>query len=180
MRGATYGLKALSQPSGIFSTPVDCQGDEGSGEFRKDGLLRCAFGGRAPDQFPLPRRPMNVEAAKEFRSSHQLFPPRRPEERRRHDRSYRSPSFKSELERDHLKILEERRTWRRASLGFGDCTCGRCKYLFEHVETVGPGRRLPLWKRCFVLRLKEKLEKLWLCPTVWNTDRELPSAVLCE
>ena len=31
MRGATYGLKALSQPSGIFSTRADCEGDKDSG-----------------------------------------------------------------------------------------------------------------------------------------------------
>jgi hypothetical protein len=51
MRGATYGLKALSQPSGIFSTPVDCEGDEGSGDYERMGFC-AAFGGRAPDHCP--------------------------------------------------------------------------------------------------------------------------------
>jgi hypothetical protein len=40
MRGATYGLKALSQPSGIFSTLADCEGDKGSGGSERMGF--CA------------------------------------------------------------------------------------------------------------------------------------------
>jgi hypothetical protein len=40
MRGATYGLKALSQPSGIFSTLADCEGDKGSGDSERMGF--CA------------------------------------------------------------------------------------------------------------------------------------------
>jgi hypothetical protein len=31
-----------------------------------------------------------------------------------------------------------------------------------------------------VLRLQEKIEKLLLCPVFWNSDRELPSAILRE
>jgi hypothetical protein len=52
--------------------------------------------------------------------------------------------------------------------------------LFEHVETITPARRFPLWERCVVLRLQKKLQKLLLSPIVWNSDRELPSAILSE
>src|SRR5580692_7210663 len=38
MRGATYGLKALSQPSGIFSTRADCEGDKDSGDCERTGF----------------------------------------------------------------------------------------------------------------------------------------------
>jgi hypothetical protein len=40
MRGATYGLKALSQPSGIFSSVAACEGDAGSRDSERMG--RCA------------------------------------------------------------------------------------------------------------------------------------------
>jgi hypothetical protein len=43
-----------------FLHPADCEGDKGSGDCERTAF--CA-GGRAPDQFPVPRRPMNVEAA---------------------------------------------------------------------------------------------------------------------
>jgi hypothetical protein len=40
MRGATYGLKALSQPSGMLSTVADCKGDTGARDSERMGL--CA------------------------------------------------------------------------------------------------------------------------------------------
>jgi hypothetical protein len=55
-----------------------------------------------------------------------------------------------------------------------------CPILFEHVETIIAGGHFPFWKRCFVRRLQEKINKLLLSPTVWDSDRKLPSAMLRE
>jgi hypothetical protein len=115
-RTARSRLPCAARRQAFSRAPRGLRRRQGFRSLRKNGLLRCAFGGRAPDQFPVPRRAMNVEAAKEFLPAINCFA--LADQRNGvgttgctdHHRS------KSELERDHLRILEERQSSRRVSL----------------------------------------------------------------